>query len=373
MNLNFFYKTIFFSCIFCHLFSGYTMAIDYQKIINHVNNTPNSVTNSTTKLSIYLSKPYSTDKEKLASIYYWIAKNISYNQALAAKPLYYENVDEIIDQVMNRKNGVCQHYAELFTRLSVHAGLKAFVVNGYTRSKGKVDDLSHAWNIVKVANKWYFIDATWAGASTQTISKNQFPQQFFMLTPEENIKTRMPFDPMWQALLSPAKYQEFDNGTFNSSKKGKFNFNDTIRVYYKLSQIEQHQSLVRRINTNGIFNKLVKREHAIMFENYNMLLYNQEVVKYNQGTQHYNKGMHYYNQYARTKNNKSNYYKKSRAQLMTIIDSAMYNLNRGQELFSVVKTDNSEMRVYITKNQTNIKKIIGLLRKEHQYVEDNFN
>ena len=103
MNRNTFFKGIISLLVFCLFFSFNGLSNDFQKIINHVNKTPSNVTSSTSKLSSYLCKPYSTEKEKFAAIYYWIAKNILYDQELAAKPLYYENVDEIIVQVMSKK------------------------------------------------------------------------------------------------------------------------------------------------------------------------------------------------------------------------------------------------------------------------------
>lgn len=258
-------------------FSSRLIANDYTKIIHHINHTPESVTNSTEKLSNYLCAPFKTDSEKFASIYYWIAKNISYNHDLASKPLYYESIDEIIDHVMQKKDGVCQHFSELFAKLSQQAGLTAYVIGGYTRSNGEVDELSHAWNIISVNGKWYFVDATWAASTVQSTLKNEFPEKFFMLAPEENIKNRMPFDPIWQAISLPLKYQDFDRGFVNDLKKGYFNYNDSIQKHIHLSQTEQYNDLIRRIEGNGIQNEIVKKEYALMKENYRMLLYNQDV------------------------------------------------------------------------------------------------
>ena len=56
----------------------YSFSIDFEKIGNHVKNTPKSVTKSTTDLSKYLVKPFNKDAEKFAAIYFWVAKNITY-------------------------------------------------------------------------------------------------------------------------------------------------------------------------------------------------------------------------------------------------------------------------------------------------------
>ncbi len=371
MKLNLLIKQINIT-ILCIFLLEVVFAIDYKEIVNHVNKTPTTATRTTQTLSTYLCKPYRTEVEKFASIYYWIAKNVSYNHALAAKPLYYENIDEIINHVMQKRNGVCQHYSELFAQLCQHAGLTAYVVGGYTRTKDKVDELSHAWNIFKVANKWYFADATWARSGTLEIKRNQFPKQFFMITPKENIQHKMPFDPIWQALSQPVKYQEFDRGLINELKNGNYNYQDSILKHVKLDQANQYKALIRRIKNNGTHNRLVKKEYELMKENYKMLLYNKDVDRYNTASTHYNKGMQFYNHYARLKNNKTSYLKKTKKQLLGIIDSSVVNLEKANVLFNTIDGE-PEMRSYIIKSKRNIEKIGALMRKEKKFVKDNFN
>ncbi len=372
MRLKFLLSTIKLLALVYTIFPNSLFAVDYSKIINHINHTPTNVINSTEKLSAYLCTPFKTDTEKFASIYYWIAKNISYNHNLASKPLYYESVDEIIDHVMKKKDGVCQHYSELFAKLSRQAGLTAYVIGGYTRSNNRVDKLSHAWNIINVEGKWYFVDATWAASSVQLTLKNKFPESFFMLTPEENIKNRMPFDPIWQALSHPLKYQEFDRGLVNDLKKGSYNFNDSIQKHVHIDQTQQYNALTRRIKENGIHNDLVRNEYALMKENYRMLLYNQDVEKYNLASTHYNKGMQAYNNYARLKNNKTVYLKKAKKELLAIVDSAITNLNKAHLLFNSINEGSEEMNSYLEKNEINIEKITTIMQKERKYVNDNF-
>lgn len=343
--------------------------IDYRAIMRHVESTPGSVSSSTAKLSDYLCSPYSSDEEKFASIFYWVAKNIAYNDVLAKKAIFYEDVNEIVDQVMKTKSGVCQHFAELLARLGQESGLEVYVVNGYTRTDGLVDNLTHAWNILKVSGKWYFIDATWAGSSLKTIYKNQFPRSFFMMTAAENMERRMPFDPIWQGLTSPVKYNDFDMGLEDTSKKGKFDFNDSINVFLKLNLIQRQIATMNRMKTNGRFNSLVKREYDLMEKNYKMLLFNQEVLKYNQGTSFYNNGIRFFNEYVKVKNNKTNLQKYSKQRLKAMIDSSSINLEKAKGLFEEVNTDNAEMNTYIKKNDANIKKVNAILEKELKFVQ----
>lgn len=342
--------------------------IDYRAIMRHVENTPGSVSSSTAKLSDYLCNPYSSEEEKFASIFYWVAKNITYNDVLAKKAIFYEDVNEIVDQVMKTKSGVCQHFAELLARLGQEAGLKVYVVNGYTRTDGIVDNLTHAWNILKVSGRWYFIDATWAGSAMKTIYRNQFPRSFFMMTASENMERRMPFDPIWQGLTSPVRYEEFDAGREDTSKKGKFDFNDSINVFLSSSLIDRQIAAMNRMKANGKFNSLVTREYDLMQRNYEMLLFNLEVAKYNQGTAFYNSGIRFFNEYVKIKNKKADFKHYNKHQLTALIDSSSTNLKKAEALFSVVQTDNTEMNSYIKKNDANIKKVNAILEKERKFV-----
>ena len=365
-------STILLIIVFSLALQHKVKAIDYQQIMKHADNTPKSVKNSTQKLSNYLCSPYKTDKEKIASIYYWVAKNISYNDEQAKKAIFYENVKELIDQVMKSKSGVCQHFSELTAELGRISGLEVYVVNGYTRTDEKVDDLSHAWNIIKISGQWYFLDATWAGAALKTVSKNKFPLEFFLMSPEKDIERRMPFDPIWQALSGPIKYHEFDKGKMKPEKKGNFNFNDSINLYNRQTLIEKQRATMLRMKSNGNFNALLRREYDLMESNYNMLLSNIEVEKYNQGTGFYNKGMGSYNQYVKIKNNKSSYSKYNKKQLFDILDTVELSLDKAKNQFIQVKTNNTEMSGNIKKSMINIKKISELITKEKKFVKDNF-
>lgn len=52
---------------------------------------------------------------------------------------------------LTEKKAVCQGYSLLFYKMATEAGIPCRIV----RSK------SHAWNIVKIGDKWYHVDATW--------------------------------------------------------------------------------------------------------------------------------------------------------------------------------------------------------------------
>lgn len=58
---------------------------------------------------------------------------------------------------------VCEGYALAFEHLMHQAGIPCSYVSGDARHEGlnETDDRGHAWNVVKIDNRWYEVDTTW--------------------------------------------------------------------------------------------------------------------------------------------------------------------------------------------------------------------
>lgn len=54
---------------------------------------------------------------------------------------------------------VCQGYAQLAYKMLTEAGVKCYTITG-TASNGSGMQ-SHAWNMVRIGKKWYYLDVTW--------------------------------------------------------------------------------------------------------------------------------------------------------------------------------------------------------------------
>lgn len=116
-------------------------------------------------LSSALTEGLETDKEKFDVIFAWVVGNIRYDQrlydsgkAIKEKPL---------KRILRKRKGVCTDYARLMDSLCYFAGIQNTTVNGYIKEIiFDVDDTlyfdTHAWNAVKLDNRWYLYDATWS-------------------------------------------------------------------------------------------------------------------------------------------------------------------------------------------------------------------
>ncbi|MGM9943591.1 MAG: transglutaminase domain-containing protein, partial [Lysinibacillus sp.] len=89
-----------------------------------------------------------SDFDKVKAVNDYIVLNTTYSTQTTASP-------HAAYAILKEGKGVCQAYALLAYRLLKEAGIDAYYVTGY------VEDVGHAWNLVKVNGEWYHLDTTW--------------------------------------------------------------------------------------------------------------------------------------------------------------------------------------------------------------------
>ncbi|RLD79221.1 MAG: hypothetical protein DRJ10_09165 [Bacteroidetes bacterium] len=349
-------------------YSIHLHAIDFKKIEEHVNNTPYKSTTSTLALSAYLTNSFENEDEKFAAIYFWVGKNIKYDVKQMTKSRKYFSTKELINEVLKDKKGVCQHYSELFNELSLLAGLKSYVLTGYGKEHGKVMNLAHAWNAIKLDSKWYFIDVTWgAGYLQNNQFKKDFKIKYFMVTPEKFIQDHIPFDPMWQLLPYPIKYEEFDKDIKNSIALKEFFYTDTINHFVQLSEIQQYQAKIRRINSNGRKNNLIINELK-QEKSYLKILYkNKAINNLNSGNYHYNEALRqfekYYEAYKKTESSKT--------YLLAELKAIEKKLDSAKKYYSQVKTSDREINTKLHEAKTALKNFEQIIEGQKKKLKEN--
>lgn len=265
---------------------------------------PKASTRTVEDIAAYIKANFSTDEEKARAAFYWISQTISYDIANMNTTNYYDNEQQVVDEVMKWRKGVCMHYATLMSWICNRAGVKTFVVGGYTRQNGKVDILSHAWNVSFVDGKWQMIDPTWGtGQIVNGKFVRQLNNEFFLMQPEESIKSHCPFDPMWQLLQYPIDNNNFSKGIVAIDKsKPLFSFNDSIAAYEKADELTRQKAALRRMENNGINSKLLQEnQHNIknringIQKNASIEILNNAVNTLNQGVNDLNEFINYRN------------------------------------------------------------------------------
>ncbi len=192
-------------------------------------------------LSRMLTCGYRTDRDKTASIFRWIAENITYN----SRPYYnaeHSSVKNVYDDedtgalkplservaidVLKKRIAFCDGYARLFKTLCDYAGIRSEVITGYADGGMGRRHLkfasNHRWNAVYLDSAWHLLDVTWASGYL-TYSSDDFIQQYnnhYFLTPaDEFIRDHYPEELQWTLLPKPPaiseyKYSPFKNNAF---------------------------------------------------------------------------------------------------------------------------------------------------------------
>jgi hypothetical protein len=166
-------------------------------------------------LSSEITQGLTEPKKKIDAIFYWVTDNIEYDFELYNKWLSgqtsYDDLDlnyrdsieyneAVAKMVVKRKKAVCDGYARLFKSLCNHAGIQCEIVFGM--AKGLLDDKlqPHAWNAVRLYEKWHLVDPTWAsGYGSDTFTKRL--DMFYYLTPPEKMFiNHLPNEQKWTLL-----------------------------------------------------------------------------------------------------------------------------------------------------------------------------
>lgn len=221
-------------------------------------NVPDSCQVSAVSLGKYFSGAFKSKAMRARAAYTWTSANISYdlknlNKTNAASPY-----DELVTKTLSTRKAICQGYASVFKAICEACGINAYIVNGFTRQNGHINDISHAWVVAVIDSGWYGFDPTWgSGYLNRGRFVRQLNPQFFMLKPGELIRDHMPFDPMWQCLQHPLSTRDFLDGRTTAAENGRgFAFRDSISAYMAMPLSSQCQSAFRRMEECGIVNSL---------------------------------------------------------------------------------------------------------------------
>jgi hypothetical protein len=116
-----------------------------------------------------LIKDKTSEEEKFAAIFTWVAGHIKYDFNAYFAPTG-AGLPKI-DKILKHRRGICLDYAYLMDSLCKLANITNFTVLGY--AKDELFDVhdsiyadNHAWNAVKLDNKWFVYDVTWASGET---------------------------------------------------------------------------------------------------------------------------------------------------------------------------------------------------------------
>lgn len=240
----------------------------YDRIDRHAISVPDSLDANLLSLHSYLVQKAKTPQEELRAFYIWIINNIHYyqKQELMYDPvfLFYMGSRNCATPncVLNQKYAVCEGYTNLLQALCHLSGIESYVISGYVRQNGiKYDRATHAWNVVKVDDKWQFIDVTWGSVNREY--KTYKAHDYFLVSAEKFVMYHLPLSMQWQFLENPVSFSVFVQGetaidNYLKQQASFYNYADSIAFLYRLSSIERLKKTAEDIaeaNPSNRFNQ----------------------------------------------------------------------------------------------------------------------
>jgi hypothetical protein len=286
MKINASLFITFFCLLNYHSLHGQQQTIDlktfdYSKADSIALNFPKSKHKSYTELVAPLVENLNTEHEKFRVLFRWITDNISYS---------YGNRTSDVDKVIKKQTAVCAGYSNLLKEMCNSAGIECEVIVG--SAKRLVEDINkkitgsgHAWNAVKLYDKWYLVDVTWA-AGYYIERKRKFVKEFddfhYLTPPEVFIKKHLPEDKKWQLLEKPMKKNEFikthlyyDGFFYNRIKNAephtgfiKIKLKDTLTIELEGElEIESSSIKLKQGNKETYYEpEIVKKENSYLIK-----------------------------------------------------------------------------------------------------------
>lgn len=215
------------------LTSIFTFSQDFSKIKSKTEKYYNIKTAE--ELAKKITSDFSSEEEKVKAVFYWITDRIRYNLEEFYNPnrktqthFRYRSLEEknlILQEIQNKlvtktlltQKGVCEGYAQTFSKICDLLNIENEIIKGYVRTN--FNDINkpislpnHAWNAVKINNKWLYIDTTWAaGLVLNGKWQKKFIPYYYDIPTEKYFKTHYPEKTIWKLRVGRKEKADFYN------------------------------------------------------------------------------------------------------------------------------------------------------------------
>lgn len=136
------------------------LTVNYSYENTHKKTLQDAVKEKVEEIAGEIIKPRMSYIEREIAINNYLTNNIEYDNEAADQLIKYGNVDEEYYNSFNAYGAliegiaVCEGYSEAFKLLCDRAGIDCIIVTG------ELDGVGHAWNRVRINDKWYDVDVT---------------------------------------------------------------------------------------------------------------------------------------------------------------------------------------------------------------------
>ncbi len=142
------------------------------------------------------------------AIHDYVALEITYDHVALSEDRY---PPQDAETVFRTKTAVCAGYARLFMAIANQADLEAVYLFGNVRDeRAEIAGESHAWNAVKIEDRWYLVDVTWDSPnSNDPKERSEFRTSYFLTPPSVFGLDHFPKLEQWQLRKKPISRGEF--------------------------------------------------------------------------------------------------------------------------------------------------------------------
>lgn len=187
----------------------------------------------------------------------WICDNIAYDTDVFDNPRI--ALEQDYASILKKKKAICSGYTNLMNEMCRLAGVESIGITGYSKGFGysgtikKGQRPDHAWNAIRIGNRWQLVDVTWdAGFCDWKYFVKHYSTDYLYLTPEQFIFSHLPQDEQYQYLKKPVTVEEFVEQPYVPGKffAQKLAFTKEMPMY--TNNIKEAKSFVFMVNDPNI-------------------------------------------------------------------------------------------------------------------------
>ena len=216
-----------------------------------------------------------TEEQKVRALHDYLVKTVFYDYDGLVNGTYSYEIFNPKGALVNHL-AVCQGYAEGFKLLCDKAGITCKVIYGsaYSEIMGRQ---SHAWNVVKLDDKWYQIDVTFDDPIIWNMSESQYKDganmsySYYLIPDEiiyanhtpESIDVRCTSYKYYNVTNLVNSQTEIENIIYNTLKSGKSSIN--------ISFLQSNKSAIEEMISPALQNAVKKYVQEVgRYGNYSM-------------------------------------------------------------------------------------------------------
>jgi hypothetical protein len=334
----------------------------YQAVDARMRQVPDSSARTVGGLARFITASFQSEGDRARAAFVWVARNIRYDVENMYLLEYERPPAIVVQETLDKREGVCRHYAELYSAVANRAGVLTYVVPGYNSLLASV---GHAWCASRIEGKWQLLDPTWAAGK---IVNHKFVAEldnaYFCMPPKAFLELHMPFDPLWQLLPAPRTPQQFQQGIMPPTPHPAFAFADSLALYTQQTPKQRIHATNRRIAQNG-----VKNGHTYTYlannqgreDNLHIDTYNEALNEFNEGVKLVNAFVEFYNRQFQPR--------KTDEELRQLLPPIRARFAQAHKLAATVQSQNPALLTSIKEFNTSLQEADDKLQKCQTFMD----